>query len=100
MRDCTILRADIDHLADDNKYPTLLCRNPYQKQAPGYVELATTLAARGYMVVMQDQRGRYASDGEFSWMWRHPDETFDREDGYHTCEWAARLEWSDGQVGT
>ena len=100
MRDGTILRADIYHLADGNKYPILLCRTPYQKQAPGYVELATTLAARGYTVVVQDQRGRYASDGEFRWMWRHRDETFDREDGYDTCEWAARLEWSDGQVGT
>ena len=33
-------------------------------------------------------------------MWRHRDETFDREDGHDTCEWAARLEWGDGQVGT
>ena len=100
MRDGTILRADIYHPADDKKYPTLLCRSPYQKLTPRYVELATTLAARGYTVVVQDQRGRYASDGEFRWMWRHRDETFDIEDGYDTCEWAARLEWSDGQVGT
>lgn len=60
MRDGTILRATIYHLADDNKYPTLLCLNPSQKQALGYVELATTLAARGFTVEMQHQRGRYA----------------------------------------
>ena len=33
-------------------------------------------------------------------MFRHRDETFDIADGYDSCEWAARLAWSDGQVGT
>ncbi len=100
MRDGTTLRADIYHPADDNKYPVLLCRTPYQKLTPRYVDIATTLAVRGYTAVVQDQRGRYASDGEYRWMFRHRDETFDIEDGYDTCEWAAALPWSDGRVGT
>ena len=94
MRDGTTLRADIYHPADDNKYPVLLCRTPYQKLTPRYVDIATTLAVRGYTAVVQDQRGRYASDGEYRWMFRHRDETFDIEDGYDTCEWAAALPWN------
>ena len=64
MRDGTVLRADIYHLADGRKYPVLLCRTPYQKLSPRYVDHAATLASRGYTAVVQDQRGRYASDGE------------------------------------
>jgi hypothetical protein len=100
MRDGTVLRADVYHPANNQKYPALLCRTPYQKLSPGSVELATSLAAQGYTAIVQDQRGRYASDGEYRWMWRHRDETFDLEDGYDSCEWAALLPWSDGRVGT
>lgn len=100
MRDGTVLRADVYHPANDGKYPTLLCRTPYQKLSPRYVENAMVLAARGYTVVVQDQRGRYASDGEYRWMFRQRDETFDIEDGFDTCEWAAELPCSDGRVGT
>jgi len=49
---------------------------------------------RGYAVVVQDVRGRYASDGEFR---PYQDEG---HDGYDTIEWAARQPWSNGQVGT
>ncbi len=100
MRDGTILRADVYHPDDSDQYPSLLCRTPYQKLTPRYVDLATTLAARGYTAIVQDQRGRYASDGEYLWMWRHRDETTEADDGYDTCEWASALPWSDGRVGT
>ena len=100
MRDGTVLRADVYHPADNQKYPALLCRTPYQKLSPRYVDLATSLASRGYTAIVQDQRGRYASDGEYLWMWRHRDETCDIEDGFDSCEWAAALPWSDGRVGT
>ena len=75
MRDGTILRADVYHPDDGGQYPSLLCRTPYQKLTPRYVDLAMSLAARGYSAIVQDQRGRYASDGEYRWMWRHRDET-------------------------
>ena len=100
MRDGTLLRADIYHPADNGQYPTLLCRTPYQKLTPRYVELARFLAGRGYTAVVQDQRGRYASDGDYHWMWRQRSETTDIEDGYDSCEWAAGLPCSDGRVGT
>ena len=99
-RDGVILRADVYHPTDDNRYPVLVCRTPYQKLTPRYVEIATDLAQRGYCVVVQDFRGRYASEGDYQWMWRERTETHDSEDGYDTIEWAAKLPWSDGRVGT
>src|SRR4029453_10104075 len=51
------------------------------------------LAAPGYVVVLQDTRGRYDSEGEF-YPFRH-----EAEDGFDTVEWAAALDASNGQVG-
>ncbi|MGH6814551.1 MAG: CocE/NonD family hydrolase [Hyphomicrobiaceae bacterium] len=99
-RDGTVLRADVYRPADGGRYPTLLNRTPYGKQEQRYVDDARTLAGRGYTVVVQDQRGRYASDGEYRWMFRDRLETFDAEDGFDAVQWAAQLPWSNGQVGT
>ena len=99
-RDGVVLRADVYHPQDGGQYPVLLCRTPYNKLTPRYVSDARSMASRGYTVVVQDHRGRYASDGEFAWMFRDHTETHDAEDGYDAVEWAARLPWSDGRVGT
>jgi putative CocE/NonD family hydrolase len=99
-RDGVLLRADVYHPQDGGKYPVLLCRTPYNKLTPRYVSDARAMAARGYTVVVQDHRGRYASDGEYAWMFRDWTETHDAEDGYDSVEWAAKLPWSDGRVGT
>ena len=64
------------------------------------VATARDLAARGYVVAIQDIRGRYASDGDFIWQFQDSAETFDAQDGYDAVEWAARLPGSDGQGGT
>lgn len=50
-------------------------------------------AKAGFLVVVQDTRGRFASDGDWQPL-RH-----EREDGYDSIEWAARLPGSSGQVG-
>ena len=73
----------------------LVYRTPYGKE-PALEEYTTFRHAveRGYAVVVQDVRGRYASDGEF-----RPYENEGR-DGYDTIEWAARQPWSNGAVGT
>ena len=99
-RDGTILRADIYHNPDIPPQPVLVCRTPYNKLLPRYQEHAIDIASGGYTVVVQDMRGRYASDGEYFWMWRDKHETADIEDGYDTIEWAAKLPQSDGRVGT
>ena len=96
MRDGTILRADVYRPDAPGEYPVLLCRTPYDKSEQSFGE---GHAARGYIVVVQDVRGRYASDGEFRPGFYRAD-VFDAEDGYDTVEWAARLPGSTGRVGT
>src|SRR5215467_6352947 len=83
MRDGVTLRADIYRPKADGKFPVLLERTPYDKR--GEREFAMRGAARGYVVVIQDTRGRYASEGEWY--------TFKNEsnDGFDSVEWAAGL---------
>ncbi|MGA9812701.1 MAG: CocE/NonD family hydrolase [Terriglobales bacterium] len=91
MRDGVILRADIYRPNVEGKFPVLLQRTPYNKS--GGVAFGLEAAARGYVVIIQDVRGRYTSDGEWY--------TFKHEpyDGYDTVEWAAALPYSNGKVG-
>jgi predicted acyl esterase len=95
MRDGVVLRADVWRPTAPGRYPTLVYRTPYGKhQATAAFTTATKAVGRGYAVVMQDVRGRYASDGEFL--------PYQQEgkDGYDTIEWAAKQPWSNGAVGT
>ena len=90
-RDGVTLRADIYHPIGDGKYPVLLTRTPYNKDnSAGFGQRG---AMRGYLVVVQDVRGRYASEGEW---YPFKNET---NDGYDTVEWAATLPNSNGKVG-
>ncbi|MBM3943899.1 MAG: CocE/NonD family hydrolase [SAR202 cluster bacterium] len=96
MRDGTRLYADVFRPVGTGKHPVLLQRTPYDRTDASMrmFFLDSIRAARqGYAVVIQDVRGRYASEGEFH--------TFINEmnDGYDTIEWAAKQPWSDGQVG-
>ncbi|MGH9397498.1 MAG: CocE/NonD family hydrolase [Terriglobia bacterium] len=91
MRDGVTLRADIYRPDAPGKFPVLLERTPYNKA--GEVERADKDAAHGYVVIIQDCRGRYASEGEW-YPFKH-----ESQDGFDTIEWAAALPQSDGKVG-
>lgn len=91
MRDGAVLRADIYRPEGSGRYPVLLQRTPYNKA--NEVEFGYRAAARGYVVIIQDVRGRYTSEGEW-YTFKH-----ESEDGYDTIEWAAALPYSDGRVG-
>lgn len=93
MRDGVILRADIYRPGVRGQYPVLLQRTPYGKDVS--VNMLDPLRAvmRGYVVVVQDCRGRYASDGDFTPF------LSEAEDGYDTVEWCAAQPWSNGRVG-
>jgi len=91
MRDGVILHADIYRPHAEGKYPVLLQRTPYDKNN-GF-SFGLKAAARGYVAIVQDVRGRYTSDGEW-YVFKH-----ESEDGYDTIEWAAALSYSDGRVG-
>ncbi|MGC2465059.1 MAG: CocE/NonD family hydrolase, partial [Candidatus Acidiferrum sp.] len=91
MRDGVILRADIYRPKAEGKFPVLLVRTPYDKT--GESGFGMKGAARGYIVVEQDVRGRFASDGEW-YVFKN-----ESQDGYDTVEWAAALPYSNGKVG-
>lgn len=91
MRDGIVLRADIYSPKADGQFPVLLSRTPYDKR--GGQHFGETAAGRGYVVIVQDVRGRYTSDGEW-YPFKH-----ESADGYDTIEWAATLPYSNGKVG-
>ena len=91
MRDGVILRADIYRPKADGQFPVLLQRTPYNKT--GGAAFAFKAAATGYVVIIQDVRGRYDSDGDW-YTFKH-----EANDGYDTVEWAAALPYSNGKVG-
>jgi putative CocE/NonD family hydrolase len=91
MRDGVILKADIYRPRADGKYPVLLQRTPYDKNNARLFGMKA--AARGYVVIVQDVRGRFTSEGEW-YPFRH-----ELQDGYDTVEWAAALPQSNGEVG-
>src|SRR5579863_4049964 len=91
MRDSTVLRADVYRPDAPGQFPVLLERTPYDKR--GSVDFGLGAAARGYVVIIQDVRGRYTSEGEW-YPFKH-----ESDDGYDTVEWAAQLPYSNGNVG-
>ena len=95
MRDGTILYADIYRPVADGTYPVLLIRLPYNKAfAQSFVYGPPEwYAAQCYIVVSQDVRGQFASQGTF-YPFRN-----EMNDGYDSVEWAAQLPGSTGKVG-
>ncbi|MEJ7617219.1 MAG: CocE/NonD family hydrolase [Pyrinomonadaceae bacterium] len=91
MRDGVTLAADVYRPKKEGKFPVLLERTPYNRK--GEYGMASALASHGYIVVIQDTRGRYDSGGTF-----YPFKN-EAADGYDTIEWAAALDGSNGQVG-
>ena len=90
MRDGVSLVADIYRPKADGPLPVLLTRTPYDRKDPS---TGIYLASSGYVVIMQDTRGRFDSEGEF-YPFRN-----EANDGYDTIEWAASLPGTTGQVG-
>ena len=96
LRDGVRLAMDIYFPALDGRraegaFPVILVRTPYDKSPMFHYRY---FAERGYVVVCQDVRGRYASGGSF-----YP---FANEgpDGYDTVEWIASQPWCSGKIGT
>lgn len=94
-RDGVKLDADVYRPETDTELPVLLMRQPYGRAIASTVVYAHPrwYAAQGYIVVIQDVRGRGTSQGEFR--------PFEGEvtDGEDTVNWAAQLPGSNGIVG-
>lgn len=74
------------------RYPILLNRTPYNKVS--LADQAEFYAERGYVVALQDTRGRYGSEGVFSKV-----QPADATDGYDVIAWLAQQTYSNGKVG-
>jgi hypothetical protein len=100
MRDGTVLRADVHLPEGAGPFPTLLERTPYGKASSPECQVGAPafFASAGYAVVIQDVRGRFASEGRFVPF--HDDGWGPNRDGYDTVEWIAAQPWCDGNVGT
>jgi putative CocE/NonD family hydrolase len=97
MRDGVKLAADIyrparDGQAAEGKFPVLLMRTPYNKERAS--ASATAFVPHGYVLVLEDVRGRYKSEGH--WMALATDPA----DGFDTTKWIGAQPWCDGGIGT
>ncbi len=93
MRDGVVLRADILRPDAPGRFPAILLRTPYGKEYEWRDSFAIRAARAGSVVVAQDVRGRYASDGLFRPYHQ------EGKDGYDTVEWVASLPYVNGKVG-
>lgn len=93
MRDGVRLALDLVFPITDDPCPVILIRTPYDKVNLRVSENIKDIAMRGYIVALQDCRGRFNSDGDFNPYWQEHD------DGFDTIEWIAKEEWCDGNVG-
>ena len=105
MRDGVRLATDIYRPADTNgtplpgQFPVILGRTSYDKSNPviWIKPVAEAFVPRGYVVLLQDLRGRGLSEGTGDYF--HTANQKEGLDGYDTIEWAADQAWSNGKVG-
>jgi uncharacterized protein len=93
MRDGIKLATDVYRpFTGNGPYPTILIRTTY-----GGTEFSTVeyFVKNGYVVVLQNVRGRYGSQGQ-----SYSPHRYSRFDGYDTIDWIIRQKWSSGKVGT
>lgn len=77
--------------------PTVLMRTPYFIPDGDFIWFSRVMAGflkNGYAVVVNNERGRYWSDGEYTFL------TGAKNDGYDVVDWIVNQSWSNGKVGT
>ena len=101
MRDGVRLATDIYRPKTDSKTPIIFSRTPYNfnswgdgKQRTRTAERAYEAVSRGYAYVVQNERGRYYSEGEWDIL------GVPLTDGYDAFEWMKNQTWSNGKIGT
>jgi uncharacterized protein len=94
MSDGVKLVADIYRPKMDGKFPVIVMRTPYAKgnTEHSYPLIATIFSCQGYVVIIQDVRGKYGSEGIFIPFLN------EEQDGQDTVNWASEQEWSNGKV--
>jgi uncharacterized protein len=92
MRDGVKLATDVWLPHTNGAFPVVLLRFPYNKDLGA--GLGRDGTARGYAVVSQDTRGRFASEGEnLPFLLEAPD-------GKDTVTWIQEQPWCNGRIAT
>jgi len=101
MRDGIRLATDIYRPKGDGKYPIIFSRTPYNfnswgdgEERLGNARRAYEYIKKGYVYVVQNERGRYYSEGEWDIL------GVPLTDGYDAFEWMKNQTWSNGKIGT
>jgi putative CocE/NonD family hydrolase len=101
MRDGIRLATDIYRPKGDEKVPIIYSRTPYNfnswgdgKQRTRTAEQAYEVVKRGYAYVVQNERGRYYSEGTWDIL------GVPLTDGYDAFTWMKDQTWSNGKIGT
>jgi putative CocE/NonD family hydrolase len=96
MRDGVRLATDVYLPKGDGPFPVIFVKTPYDfNKIEGLgLEWATEAVERGYAYVVQNERGRYYSEGEWEILGQP------QTDGYDSLTWLAEQEWSSGKVAT
>ena len=96
MRDGVHLATDVVRPDAPGRFPVIINRGPYGKNS--YLDNPNHsiwfFPRNGYVLLSQDVRGRFESEGEYNPLFQ------EARDGYDTVEWAARQPWSNGRVAT
>ena len=92
MRDGVALMIDVFRPQAEGRFPAVLLQTPYNKN--GQATRARNFAARGYVVVNADSRGRFESGGKWD-----PFSPEHKTDGYDLVQWIADQPWCNGNVG-
>ena len=100
MRDGERLATDIYRPKGNAKVPIVFSRTPYNFNTWGDGEMRTRgfetaydAVSRGYAYVVQNERGRFFSEGEWDILGTPT------TDGYDAFEWMAKQSWSNGKIG-
>jgi putative CocE/NonD family hydrolase len=94
MRDSVTLGADVylpQESENGERWPAVLVRTPYNRKSVN-ARSYRSFTRRGYVVVVEDVRGRYGSRGEFGRI------SQEGPDGSDTINWIAAQSWSNGRV--
>jgi len=99
MRDGVRLATTVYLPLPTGRWPAVLMRTPYNKSTPAAGPIAAMANLRGYALVAQDMRGRFASEGSDFLVFQH-DGWGEHRDGFDTIAWIAQQPWSNGKVAT
>jgi len=101
MRDGIRLATDIYRPKAEGTYPIIFSRTPYNfntwvdgKRRLREAKRAYDYVKKGYAYVVQNERGRFFSEGEWDIL------GVPLTDGYDAFEWMKNQPWSNGKIGT